>query len=46
MAGSWQLNLIPQFVQQLVDWGFRCVGYYEILEGNICKICVDDETGR
>lgn len=46
MAGSWQFNLIPKFVLQLVDQGFRRVGYYEILEGNICKICVDEETGR
>src|SRR5215472_16070293 len=40
------LNLAPRFAEQIVADGFEYVGYYEIQEGNICKVCVDNEAGR
>jgi hypothetical protein len=45
MSNISHLNLAPTFAQQLIDDGFRYVGYYEIQEGNVCKIHVDKEAG-
>lgn len=44
MKDFWDLNLAPRFVQQLQDDGFEYIGYYEILEANVCRIYVDKEA--
>src|SRR5690242_7760286 len=45
VQNSQRFKLTPGFAQQLIDDGFKYVGYYEILEGSVCKICVDKEAG-
>ena len=46
MSNISHLNLAPSFARQLMDDGFKYVGYYAIQECNVCKICVDREAGN
>ncbi len=45
MNNNSSFNLSPRFTQQLINDGFKPAGYYEIDQGNACRIFVEKEAG-